>query len=79
MSKSIEDHDMELQMAINNNQDYIKSQETVAELLEKLKDVDKKTWIDLDSEIRFSEALARDTAFNEGFKLGIRLILSSIV
>jgi hypothetical protein len=79
MNKPVEDHDMELQKVINDNPEYVKAQETVSELMEKLKDLDWKIQFGLDAEIGYKEALARDTAFNEGFKFAIRFILSSIM
>ena len=43
----------------------------------KLKDI-YPAWKDLDSCIGGLECIHRDTSFNEGFKMGIQLMLSSL-
>jgi predicted nuclease with TOPRIM domain len=78
INKSFEDHDSALGEAIKNNPEYTEAEKRYEKLLERLKELDKQIWLDLDSEANLLEALAVDTAFNEGFKLAIKLILSSI-
>lgn len=78
MDKPFEDHDMELQKVIRDNPKYIEAEKTFEGLLEKVKQFDREIWFDLDNEANFLETLAIDTAFNEGFKLAIKLIFSSI-
>ncbi len=78
MNKPFEDHDMELQKVLRDNPEYIEAEKTVKELMEKVKGFDRKIWLDLDAETNYMEALARDVAFNEGFKLAVKLLLSSV-
>ena len=73
-----EDYDMEIAKAIDNNPKYIEAVQKIEGHYEKLKHFDKKLWLEMDSDINTLETIAKDTAFNEGFKLAIRLILSSV-
>ncbi len=71
----VEEHDLSLQKMIESNPDYVK---TLNNLNEKLNNLDVQTKIDIDSDFSYMEIIARDTAFNEGFKLAVKLILSSV-
>jgi len=70
-----ESHSQELAEKIKAAPGYKEAQEKYLELIDSL---ETKTKIDIDSATTYMETLAMDIAFNEGFKLAIQLILSSI-
>ena len=78
MFGSMEEHDLELQNAISINPEYTEAVKRIEKHYEELKKLGYKQWLEMDSNINGLEIAARDTAFNEGFKLAVKLILSSI-
>lgn len=75
---SVDKHEEDLNKTINANPEYTQAVERVNEHYEKLKTLDRELWLDMDADLITLETIARDTAFNEGFKLAVKLILSSI-
>lgn len=70
-----EDYDLELGKKIEAAPGYKETQEKYLELINSL---EKQIKFDIDSAATYMETIAIDVAFNEGFKLAIQLILSSI-
>lgn len=75
---SMEEHDAKLSDAIDSNPEYMEAVNKVKEHYEKLKELAPEMWFEMDSDITTMEVASRDIAFNEGFKLAIKLILSSV-
>lgn len=75
---SVDKHEEDLNKTINANPEYTQAVERVNEHYEKLKTLDRELWLDMDADLITLETIARDTAFNEGFKLAVKLILSSV-
>ncbi len=78
MLGSFDKNEMDLHNAINANPEYVETVAKVEKHYEKLKTLDRELWLDMDADLVTMETIARDTAFNEGFKLAVRLIFSSI-
>lgn len=65
----------DLEKIIESNGEYQEAQEAFSEGISKL---EKDIWLEVEScEVRM-ETIAKETAFNEGFKMGVRLILGCI-
>ena len=71
---SFEEHDTELSNAIALNSEYKSAEKKLKGQLNKL---DTKTRLEIDDTICLLETHSRDTAFNEGFKLAVRLLMST--
>jgi hypothetical protein len=78
MFKDVEEHDLKLSKVFDSTPAYTEAVSKLNETTEKVKALDRDLWFELDSDIINVEVVARDTAFNEGFKLAVKLILSSI-
>lgn len=78
MFGDMEEHDAALQNTINANPEYIETAKKIEKHYEKLKTLDHKMWFEMDSDVNTLEVIVRGTAFNEGFKLAVKLILSSV-
>lgn len=74
ISMDMEEYDKECVDKVEENPEYIKVQKKYNALLETL---DVKTRLGIDDEVVRMETLVMDAAFNGGFKLAVRLILSS--
>lgn len=70
-----EDHNLELDNKIKAAPGYMEAQEKFLELINSL---ESKKKLDISDTATYMETIAIDTAFNEGFKLAIQLILSSM-
>lgn len=78
MFGSFEKNEMDLHNVINANPEYVETVAKVEQHYEKLKKLDRELWLEMDADLVTMETIARDTAFNEGFKLAVKLILSSV-
>lgn len=78
MFRDVEEHDQKLTKALESTPAYKEAVSKLNETTEKVKALDRDLWFELDSDIITAEVAARDAAFNEGFKLGVKLILSSV-
>ena len=74
----MEEHDSTLQDAINNDPEYTEVAQRIEENYRKLEKLNYELWVNMDSDVNLLEVIARDIAFNEGFKLAVKLILSSV-
>lgn len=70
-----DNHDFELGNKIKENPEYKKAQKEFYRIIDTL---ETKIRLKLDDEAVRMETIAKDVAFNEGFKLAIQLILSSL-
>lgn len=60
---------------IESNSEYQEAQEIFCKGISNL---EKDTWLEVESNEVIMENVARETAFNEGFKMGVRLILGCV-
>ena len=70
-----DDHDMEIMEAIKENPLYVQAQ---IEFLKAIDKLEKEPKLLIDEKACLMETIAIDVAFNEGFKMAIQLILSSV-
>lgn len=78
MFGSFEEHDLKLHNIIKSNPEYMGAVKDLEEHYEELKKINPDLWLEMDSDVNRVEVISRDIAFNEGFKLAVKLILSSI-
>lgn len=78
MFGGFEEHDTKLSNAIDSNPEYMETVKKVESHYDELRKLDRELWAKMNSDVTRMEVAARDIAFNEGFKLAIKLILSSI-
>jgi ribosomal protein S25 len=70
-----EDFDMELNEKIKDAPGYDESQKSFNETIHTL---EKATMFKIDSDVMRMEAISKDVAVNEGFKLAVKLIFSAL-
>ncbi len=75
---SVEKHESDLDNAINANPEYAEAAARANEHYEKVKKLDAELWLEMEADLITLETISRDAAFNEGFRLAVRLIFSSI-